>query len=106
MRQISYIVHIETTKSTKGYVNNNQNLAVKAFFVSCLKRLFSLLFNSSVKMRMQYKITMKYEDVHTKTKVFTDQEIPKKTAKLSCQVRYFLRISYIRHVQFSEAIKD
>ena len=35
---------------------------------------------------MQYNITMKYEDAHTKTKVFTDQEIRKKTAKLSSQI--------------------
>ena len=34
---------------------------------------------------MQYKITIKYEDAHTKTKLFIDQEIPK-TAKLSSQV--------------------
>ena len=38
---------------------------------------FSLLYGSSVKTRMQYKITMKYEDAHAKTKIFTDHEIPK-----------------------------
>ena len=65
---------------------------------------FSLLFGSSVKIRMQYKITMKYKDAHTKAKVFTDQEKSKKPP--SCQVRYLLRISYIsRHMQFSDAIK-
>ena len=54
---------------------------------------------------MQYEIALKYEDVHTKTEVFTDQEIPKKPP--SCQVRYLLRISYLsRHVQFSEVIKN
>ena len=47
---------------------------------------FSLLFGSSVKTRMQYKIIMKYEDAHTKTKVLTDRDIPKKTAKLSSQL--------------------
>ena len=53
---------------------------------------------------MQYNITMKYEDTNTKTKVFTDQEIPKKPP--GCQVSYLLRISYIsRHVQFSEVLK-
>ena len=66
---------------------------------------FSLLFGLYVKTQMQYKIAMKYEDAHTKTKVFTDQEIPKKLP--SCQVRYLVRISYIsRHMQFSEVIKN
>ena len=47
---------------------------------------------------------MKYEDTNTKTRVFTDQEIPKKPP--GCQVSYLLRISYIsRHVQFSEVLK-
>ena len=62
---------------------------------------FNLLFDSSVKTLKQYNIIMKYEDTDTKTKVFTDQEIPKKPS--GCQVRYLLRISYIsRHVQFSK----
>ena len=67
----------------------------------------SLLFGSSVKTRMQYNITRKHEDTHTKTKVLTDQEIPKKPT--GCQVMYLLRISYIsRPVQctiFKEVIK-
>ena len=57
---------------------------------------------------MQYKITTKYEDAHTKIKVFTDQEIPKKTAKLSSQIspENILHTSASRHVQFSEVIKN
>ena len=67
---------------------------------------FNLLFDSSVKTLMQYNIIMKYEDTDTKTKVFTDQEIPKKPS--GCQVRYLLRISYIRKQTcaiFKEVIK-
>ena len=50
---------------------------------------------------------MKCEMLIQKQKLFTDQEIPKKTAKLSSQVspENILYTSVSRHVQFSEVIK-
>ena len=51
---------------------------------------------------MQYNTTMKRKMRTQKTKVFTDQEIPKKTAKLSSQVspENILQTSVSRHAQF------
>ena len=50
---------------------------------------------------------MKCEMLIQKQKLFTDQEIPKKTAKLSSQVspENILYTSVSRHVQFLEVIK-